>query len=102
REKSLDGYAAAVRCLAEIAENEGAQADRDVLLKDGVLALQKLIMSTQREPQRAGILGQIGHFYLLMENYQEALSYFHREKKAWESLSNLHGIAGALGGIAWA
>lgn len=101
REDLLDGYAAAVKCLAQIAESENKKDERDKLLTDGIQALEKLRISTQREPKRASIIGQIGSFYAAMENFQQALVCFQREKKAHESLSNLGGIANALGGIAW-
>lgn len=101
RENMLDGYAAAVERLAKIAEIENKKDEQDALLTDGIQALEKLLVSTQREPERASIIGQIGSFYAKMGNFQQALAHFQREKKAYESLSNLGGIANALAGIAW-
>jgi tetratricopeptide (TPR) repeat protein len=87
-------------CLAKMALAE-ALRDCGRVKIDGIQALEKSLISTQREPERASIIGQIGSFYAKMGNFQQALVYFQREKKAYESLSNLGGIANALGGIAW-
>ncbi len=101
QENLIDGYIAAVGCLAQIAEIENKKDERNNLLKDGIQELEKLLISTQREPKRASIIGRIGSFYARMENFQQALIYFQREKKIYESLSDTAGIANALGGIAW-
>lgn len=101
RENLIDGYVSAIGCLAQIAEIENKKDERAKLLTNGIQALEKLLISTQREPKRASIIGQIGSFYARMENFQQALVYFQREKKIHESLSNLSGIANALGSIAW-
>ncbi|MDQ3062252.1 MAG: tetratricopeptide repeat protein [Acidobacteriota bacterium] len=101
QENLLDGYAAAVNCLAEIAEIENKKDERNILLTDGIQALEKLLISTQREPERASVLDRIGGFYAKMENFQQALVYFQRAKKAYQSLGDIGHIANVLGGIAW-
>jgi len=73
REDLLDGYAAAVECLAQIAEIEDKKDERDRLLTEGIQALERLLISTQRDPERASIRGQIGFFYARMEDFQQAL-----------------------------
>lgn len=102
RENLLEGYAAALRCLADIAEIENKTDERNKLLSDGALALEKQLVATQREPKRASILGEIASFYGQMENFQQALVYFQRAKTAYELLGSVGGIANTLGGIAWA
>ena len=101
QENFLDGYAAAVNCLAELAEIEDKKDERDILLTNGIQALEKLLISTQREPERASTLDKIGSFYANMKNFQQALIYFQRAKKAYQSLGDVGHIANVLGGIAW-
>jgi tetratricopeptide (TPR) repeat protein len=100
REGLLDGYAASIKNLAQIAHIEGNHDGRNRLLSDGIQTLEKLLLSVQAEPRRAFITGEIGFFYERMENFQQAVIYYQRAKKAFESLSDIGGIANCLGSIA--
>ncbi len=96
----LDGYAASVKNLAQIAHIEKDQDKRNKLLSDGIQTLEKLLLSVQAEPRRAFITGEIGFFYERMENFQQALVYYQKAKKAFESLSDIGGVGNCLGSIA--
>jgi tetratricopeptide (TPR) repeat protein len=100
REELLDGYATAVRNLAEIAHIKKDHDERNRLLSEGIQTIEKLLLSVQAEPRRAFIIGQIGFFYEGMKNFEQALKYYQRAKKAFESLSDIGGIANSLGSIA--
>lgn len=97
REGLLDGYAGSVKNLAQIAQDTD---ERNKLLSDGIQTLEKLLLSTQAEPKRAFITGQIGFFYEGMENFQQALVYYQKAKKAFESLADIGGIGKCLDSIA--
>lgn len=101
RENLFDGYAQSVKLLAKIAENESDIETRDRLLTEGINALEKLLISTQRDSERASVLAGIGDFYIKMENFQQALVYFQKAKNAYQSLGDIGHVANALGGIAW-
>jgi tetratricopeptide (TPR) repeat protein len=100
REAMPEGYATSVKNLAEVAHIERDDAERDGLLSEGIQTLETLLHSVQGEPRRAFIIGQIGWFYEGKENFQEALVYYQRAKKAFEALSDVGGIANALGSMA--
>lgn len=100
REELLDGYAASVKNLAEIAHIEKDHDERNRLLSQAIQTLEKLLLSVQAEPRCAFIIGQIGFFYEGMENFEQALVYYQRAKKLFESLSDIGGIANSLGSIA--
>jgi tetratricopeptide (TPR) repeat protein len=100
RESLLNGYADAVKGLAQIAYVEKNQVERDRLLFNGIKTLEKLLLSLQGEPKRAFTIGQIGFFYESMENLPQALVYYQRAKKVFESLSDIGGIANCMGSIA--
>ncbi|VVB95791.1 Photosystem I assembly protein Ycf3 [uncultured archaeon] len=100
REELLEGYVAAVGSLAEIAHIEKNLDERNKLLSDCIETLEKLLPSTQSEPRRAYIIGQIGFAYEIMGNFQKALVYYQKSKAAFESISNTIGIAKCLGSIA--
>jgi len=100
RKELLDGYAAALRNLAEIAHIEKNNDERNSLLSEGIQTIEKLLLSVQAEPRRAFLIGQIGFFYEGMEKFEQALVYYQRAKKASESLSDIGGIANSLGSIA--
>lgn len=100
RHELLDGYAASVENLAQIAHAEKNLDERNRLLSDGIQTLEKLLLSVEAESRRAFITGQIGFFYEKMENFQQALAYYQKALKAFESLSDLGGIANCLGSIA--
>lgn len=96
----LDGYAASVKNLAQIAHIENNLDERNKLLSDGIQALEKLILSVQADPRKVFLTGEIGFLYEKMENYQQALIYYQRAKRGYESLLNIWGIANCLGSIA--
>jgi len=100
REELLDGYVASVKNLAEIAHIEKDHDERNRLLSQAIQTLEKLLLSVQAEPRRAFIIGQIDFFYEGIENFEQALVYYQRAKKAFESLSDIGGIANSLGSIA--
>ncbi|MBI1927762.1 tetratricopeptide repeat protein [Candidatus Poribacteria bacterium] len=100
REGLLDGYATSVENLAQIAHIEKNHDERNRLLSDGIQTLEKLLLSVQAEPERAFITGQIGFFYERMENLQQALVYYQKAMKSFESLSDIGGVANCLGCIA--
>ncbi|MBI4684896.1 MAG: tetratricopeptide repeat protein [Nitrospirae bacterium] len=100
REGLIDGYASSVKNLALIANKNNNPKERDGLLSDGIKALEKLLHSIQTEPRRAFIIGNIGFFYEMTENFREALTYYQRSQKAYEALSDVGGIAHCLGSIA--
>jgi len=97
REGLLDGYAGSVKNLAQIAQDTD---ERNRLLSDGIQTLEKFLLSTQAEPKRAFITGQIGSFYEGMENFHQALVYYQKAKKAFESLADIGGIGKCLDSIA--
>ena len=100
QEELLDGYISAIEGLAQIANIERDNDKRMTLLSDAIQTLEKLLLSVQAEPRRAFMIGKIGSLYERMENYQQALVYYERAKKAFEDLSDIHGKANCLGSIA--
>lgn len=100
RENSLEGYEESVEGLARIAHLERKPEERDRLLLEGVKTLEQLLLSAQAEPKRAFALGRIGFFYEMMEKYEQALVYFQKAKRAYETLEDIGGIANSMGSIA--
>lgn len=100
RENLIEGYAVSLKNLAQIANIGNSSSERDKLLTDGIKALEKLLHSVQAAPRRAFIIGNIGFFYEMMENYHEALTFYQRAQKAYEALSDIGGLANCLGSIA--
>jgi tetratricopeptide (TPR) repeat protein len=100
RENSLEGYEESVEGLARIAHLEKKFDERDKLLLEGVETLEKLLLSAQAEPKRAFALGRIGSFYEMMEKYEQALIYYQKAKRAYETLEDIGGIANCVGSIA--
>jgi tetratricopeptide (TPR) repeat protein len=100
REALPEGYATSVKNLAQVAHIERDDTERDRLLSEGIQTLETLLPSVQGEPRRAFIIGQIGWFYEGKENFQQALVYYQRAKRTFEALSDVGGIANALGSMA--
>jgi tetratricopeptide (TPR) repeat protein len=100
REDFLESYAEAVESLAKVAHVEKNLKERNRLLLDGIQTLEKLLRSVQIEPRRAFITGRIGFFYERLEDFPQALIYYQRAKKAFETYSDIWGIANSLGSIA--
>ncbi|MCA1594066.1 MAG: tetratricopeptide repeat protein [Acidobacteria bacterium] len=100
REEFLDGYAASVENLSKIAHIKKDDEERNRLLLDGIQTLEKFLLTVQAKPKRAFIIGQIGFFYEGMENFDQALIYYQKAEKAYQSLSDICGRANALASIA--
>ena len=100
KENLLDGYADTLEGMASIAYIENNLGERDKLLSEGVITLEKLLLKTQDGHRKAFRMGQIGFYYEKMEKYQEALNYYNRSKTTFSSISDIHGMANSLGSIA--
>ncbi len=100
REDFLESYAEAVESLAKVAHVEKNLKERNRLLLDGIQTLENLLRSVQIEPRRAFITGRIGFFYERLEDFPQALIYYQRAKKAFETYSDIWGMANSLGSIA--
>jgi len=100
RQDLTEDYVTSLKNLAEVAQARQDKTERDRLLSEGIQTLESLLPSIQGEPRRAFIIGQIGWFYEGKENFQQALVYYLRAKKAFEVLSDIGGIANALGSMA--
>jgi tetratricopeptide (TPR) repeat protein len=96
----LDGYAASVENLSKIAHIEKDDEERNRLLLEGIQTLETFLLSVQGQPKRAFIKGQIGFFYEGMENFDQALIYYQKAEKSYDSLSDIGGRANSLGSIA--
>lgn len=96
----LEGYADAVKGLAQISHFGKNPNERNRLLENGINTLEKLLASLEGEPRRAFTVGQIGFFYESMENFQQALIHYQRAEKLFGSLSDIGGVANCLGSIA--
>jgi tetratricopeptide (TPR) repeat protein len=96
----LEGYADAVKGLAEIAQVENNSSERNRLLEIGIRTLEKHLASLEGEPRRAFTIGQIASFYESMEDFQRALVFYQRATKLFESIFEIGGVANCLGSIA--
>jgi tetratricopeptide (TPR) repeat protein len=96
----LESYSASVKNLAEIAHIKKDTDERNRLISEGIANLEKYLLSVQAEPERAFVIGQIGSFYEGMEDFEQALAYYQKARKAFESLSDIGGLANSLGSIA--
>jgi tetratricopeptide (TPR) repeat protein len=96
----LEAYATSVKNLAEIAHIEQNVAERNRLILEGIQTLERHLVSVQGEPQRAFIVGRIGFFYEGMEDFEQALVYYQKARKIFESLSDIGGLGNSLGSIA--
>lgn len=96
----LEAYATSVKNLAEIARIQQNISERNRLILEGIQTLERHLVSVQGEPQRAFIVGQIGFFYEGMEDFEQALVYYQKARKIFESLSDIGGLGNSLGSIA--
>lgn len=69
-------------------------------MTEGVQTLEKLLLKVQAEPKRAFLTGRIGSLYEKMGDFQQALGYYLRSKRAYEAFSNIGGVAKCMASIA--
>ena len=98
--ENLEMYASSVLDLAEIANTRKDVEKRDALLMDGLVCLEKFLLTVQSNHSRAYILKKIGFFYERLSKFDLALQYYYRANKIFNDLSDIYGIASSLGEIA--
>lgn len=96
----LEDFASSVKSLAQIAEIGKKNEERDRLLKEGIAALEKYLLSIQSKPKQGFIIGEIGFFYELLSQYEQALMNYQKTKKIFEDIEDVVGKVNSLGSIA--
>ncbi len=100
REDFLEKSATALERLSDIAQIEKNYEERNKLILDGILNLDKLLLTTESKPKRAEIIGRIGVLHSRMENFQQALIYLKRAQKSFKEIADINGSARCLRAIA--
>jgi len=96
----LQSFASSVKNLAHIAEIEKKNEERDKLLKEGINALEKRLLSVQSKPRQGFIIGEIGFFYELLSEFEQALLNYQKANKIFEETEDIVGRVNSLGSIA--
>lgn len=98
--KNDDEYFHSTISLIKIRQKLNKTEERDQAIENAIQQLKAFLILTQREINRAEILGNIAAIYQECGNYIEAKKYFLLAKDAFVTLSNKNGISKCLGVLA--
>lgn len=100
RNNHFFGIADSMHGLAKIEKKKGNLEEYKKLISEAISVLSNSLSKVESDQSKAFLLGTIGHYNELLENYQEALQYFSRAKNIYEQKQSISGAAKCLGEIA--
>ncbi|HYM93850.1 MAG TPA: hypothetical protein VET23_06910 [Chitinophagaceae bacterium] len=100
QQKHFFGIADSMHGLAKVEKQKGNDEEYKELLTVAISVLSDSLTKVEADDRKAFYLGTIGHYYELIEKYQEALQFFFRAKSIYDQKQSVVGAAKCLGEIA--